>query len=128
MGPQQKIAHHYSLLLWYIYMTFTFGMFFPSLFPIALLGMINSYVANKMSIVYFYTKPPNYGKRIVLNFLRIARYAPCMMFTLGYWALGNPRIFKNEVPELVKPGPNLLTNPIKSVHHYFDILEKDAWM
>ena len=59
-GPELYLPQKYALLLWYIYMAFTYGAVIPIMFPLATIGMINLYVADWLLIVYFAQKPPNY--------------------------------------------------------------------
>lgn len=97
-GSFHKIAFNYSLLLWFIFVAFLFGLQMPIVFPLCTLGMFNLFVSEKIMLVYFHAKPPNYNKRITHTVYRIASVAPLFMYALGYWALGNPQFFKNIVP------------------------------
>ena len=108
-------------------MTFTFGVFFPQLFFITLLAMINMYLAEKLMIVYYIEKSPTYSKRILHTFLRFASAAPIMLLFFGYWTLGNPSTFHNQTPYLNDIGYDLLNNAWRTDHDVYDILEPGAW-
>ena len=66
-----------------------YGMFLPVLFPIALFGIFNMYVTDRLCVAYFYKRPPMYDSKLNDKALSILMYAPFMTFLFGYWAMGN---------------------------------------
>jgi len=72
-----------------VFVSFMYGMFVPLLFPIALFGIFNMYVVERLCLAYYYRKPPMYDHELNTQVLGFLRYAPLLMFLLGYWAVGN---------------------------------------
>ena len=82
-----------------VFVCFMYGMFIPVLFPITLLGLFNMYVTERIGLLWFYRKPPMFDESLGNRAVSILKYAPLLMFTLGYWAVGNPQIF-DAVPSI----------------------------
>jgi hypothetical protein len=80
-------------------MAFTYGLFIPILFPVTFLGILNMYIAERFCLFYYYQVPPSYDEKLNVKALELLQMAPCGMFILGFWALGNPQIFFNENEE-----------------------------
>jgi hypothetical protein len=74
-----------------------YGMMIPMLFPIALLGLINMYVNERLLLAYYYKQPPMYDMELHLVALRRIKLAPILMYLLGYWAIGNRQLFDKEL-------------------------------
>lgn len=70
-----------------------YGMFIPILYPIALFGIFNMYVIERLCLAYFYKQPPMYDSKLNGKALQVLKYAPCLMYIFGYWALSNQQIF-----------------------------------
>ena len=87
-----------------IYITFTFGLALPILFPICLMSIFNMYVAERLQFAYFYKQPPKTDNRLNDRALQILMYAPLMMLSFGYWQLSNRQIFFNEIQEITHSG------------------------
>ena len=83
-----------------IFVTFTYGLALPILFPICLVGMINILVTEKWQFAYFYQQPPLIDNKLNDRALKILEWAPIMMLVFGYWQLGNRQMFFNEVSDL----------------------------
>ena len=66
-----------------------YGMFVPILIPVAMFGIFNMYVVERLALAYWYQKPPMYDEKLNNEVLKVLRYAPLLMFLLGYWAVGN---------------------------------------
>tara|TARA_B110000285_G_C15086396_1_gene596447 strand:+ start:917 stop:1114 length:198 start_codon:yes stop_codon:yes gene_type:complete len=64
-------------------------MFLPILFPIALIGIINMYIVERITLAWFYRQPPSFDGKLNDAAIKILSLAPVSMFILGYWALGN---------------------------------------
>ena len=128
-GPVYSIFYKYPPVILQIFVSFLYGMFLPILFPIALMGLINLYFVESLSMAYYYREPPMYDKDISQSVLEILKFAPILMFTLGYWAMGNRQIFygdadtidfKNQVPN---PGHPLFSfKEIGKIDHTHMIL------
>lgn len=99
-GPAYLIHFKYGALLNQVYVSFMYGLFVPCLIPIALLGITNMYVVEKLTLAYYAQQPPLYDEKLHNRVLGILKYAPISMFLLGYWALGNRQMFFNETTPL----------------------------
>ena len=78
-----------------VFLAFTHGIAFPILWPIALIGLINNYVVERICLAYYYRKPPMMDNKLNLSCLHILQYAPLFTFSFGYWTLGNSQMFFN---------------------------------
>ena len=58
---------HYkvSSIIVQVGVSFMYGMFLPILFPIALLGLVNRYIYEKLTIAYYYKEPPKYDNKLI---------------------------------------------------------------
>lgn len=72
-----------------VYVSFMYGMFIPLLFPVALLGIFNMYVNDRLCLAFYYKRPPMYDSKLNESALSVLMYAPFACFILGYWAIGN---------------------------------------
>lgn len=110
-GPAYLMHFKYSSILTQIYISFTYGLFIPILFPIAALGILNMYIVEKFALLYYYRKPPMYDDKLQKDAIKVMRNAPLGMFILGYWALGNSAIFFNE------KSPKVNNNNVEDPNH-----------
>lgn len=53
-GPVYLMHFKYSSILVQVYVSFMYGMVIPMLFPIALFGIFNMYVVERLCLAYFY--------------------------------------------------------------------------
>lgn len=105
----------YSSVIVQVYVSFMYGMCIPLLFPIALFGISSMYLVERLSLAYYYKRPPMYDEKLNENALFILKHAPLFMFVFGYWGLGNRQIFFNEASDRVYA--NTIVNP---EHEPFD--------
>lgn len=61
----------YSSILTQIYISFAYGMFIPILFPITAFGILNMYLVEKFTLLYFYRKPPMYDDKLQNDATRV---------------------------------------------------------
>lgn len=73
----------------FVFVSFTYGLIMPILFPITLLALVNLYVVERYQFAYLYRKPPIMGNDLNKKALDVMKMAPVIMFTFGYWQLGN---------------------------------------
>ena len=92
-GPDYIIHFKYASIIVQVYVSFMYGMFVPILYPIALFGIFNMYVIERLCLAYFYKQPPMYDSKLNGKALQVLQYAPCLMYIFGYWALSNQQIF-----------------------------------
>lgn len=81
-----------------MYVAFTYGLFMPIMFPIALIGIFNMYCVERMSLAYYYRQPPMFDEKLNQRAIDLLQGAPILMFMVSYWALGNRQIFFNTPP------------------------------
>ena len=63
-GPEYLMHFKYSSILVQVYVSFMYGLFIPLLIPIALIGIINMYLVERLSLAYYYRVPPMYDHRM----------------------------------------------------------------
>jgi len=68
---------------------FTHGIAFPIMWPIALFGLVNNYIVERICLAYYYRKPPLLDNKLNMKVLEVLSYAPIFCLTFGYWTLGN---------------------------------------
>jgi hypothetical protein len=88
-GPDMPIHYRYSTILNIVFVTFTYGLALPILFPIAFLCMLNIYIAERVQLAYYFKQPPLYDDRLAKRALSQIQYAPAFMMAMGYWFLSN---------------------------------------
>lgn len=88
-GPEYLMHFRYSAIMLQIYVAFTYGLFMPVMFPIALLGVFNMYVVERLSLAYYFRQPPMFDEKLNQRAIDILQQAPFAMFFTAYWALGN---------------------------------------
>ena len=114
-GPVYMIHFRYSSIMVQVYVSFMFGMCIPLLFPIALFGLFNIYLVERLSLAYYNSQPPLYDLLLNKQALDWLLFPPFFMFAFGYWGLGNRQIFFNQVDSRV--NANEILNP---EHPIFD--------
>lgn len=88
---------NYAVAMNTIFTTLLYGLALPILFPIAMLTFVNIYVIEKLTIAYWYKKPPVYDDVINRTALGMMRWAPLGFFLFGYWLMSNKQMFNNKV-------------------------------
>ena len=63
-GPEAELHFKYSAIMNSIFITFSFGLVIPILFPITLFTLVNFYITERYSFAYVYRKPPMFGNRL----------------------------------------------------------------
>ena len=79
----------YAAMLNVIFVTFTYGLTVPLLFPFAFLFFVVSIILERVTLAYSYRKPPMFDDALNKAALRMLKVAPLFMMMFGYWALGN---------------------------------------
>lgn len=57
-GPELRLYNKYGTLLNIIYVAFTYSTIMPSVWYIALVGILNTYIFERIQIAYHYRQPP----------------------------------------------------------------------
>lgn len=71
------------------FVTFMFGLNLPVLFPIAFLAFLVMYTMEKLTLTYYYKKPPMYDEKMNEAAVGILKWAPFAMMVFGFWTMGN---------------------------------------
>jgi hypothetical protein len=95
-GPDHALHFKYSSVMTVTYMTFMFGVALPVLFPIAAIAFFVLYTVERLTITFFYRKPPMYDEKMNSAAIGILKYSPIFMMFFGFWILGNQQIFENK--------------------------------
>lgn len=99
-GPVYMMHFKYSSAMVQIFVSFMYGMALPVLIPIAMVGIFNLYLVERLCLAYYYRQPPMFDQKLNDAVLGILRFAPILMFVFGYWQIGNRQIFYNDPSEL----------------------------
>lgn len=93
-----------------------YGLAIPLLFPIACIFFIVMYIVEKLSITYYYKKPPMYDEKLNESAIATLKWAPVFMMIFGYWIMGNRQIFHNYVAASERK-----TDPVETDHKGFNV-------
>lgn len=96
-GPFPKMQLRQAGVMRDVWTAFTHGLAVPTLFPIAMLSILNNYIVEKLCFAYYYQKPPMYDNKFNIRVITILKLAPITMLMNAYWLLGNRQMFFNEV-------------------------------
>lgn len=96
-GPDHLLHFKYSSVMNITFVTFMYGLALPLLFPIAMLAFIVLYTTERLTITYFYRKPPMYDEKMNEAAIGILKWAPFFMMLFGFWQMGNMQIFSKEI-------------------------------
>ena len=86
----------YSSILVQVYVAFMYGLMLPIMWPIALVGIFNMFVVERLTLAYYFRQPPMYDASLNQRAIDLLQRAPFAMFFLSYWAFGNRQSFFNE--------------------------------
>lgn len=117
-GPEYMMHFKYSSIMTTTFVTFMYGLALPLLFPIALLSFSALYTVERLTLTYYYRKPPMFDEKMNSAAISVLKWAPFFMMSFGYWCFGNKQIFSNELYPVVHEADPLVTN-----HDVFDFKE-----
>ena len=63
-GPEYMMHFRYSSIMLLVFVSFTYGLFIPIMFPIAGIGIFNMYVVERMTLAYYYRQPPMFDEKL----------------------------------------------------------------
>ena len=109
-GPTYLIHFKYSSIMTSIFVTFMYGLTLPILFPIAFIQLLVAYFVEKITLTYYYRKPPMYDEKMNAAALSVLKWAPFLMMAFNFWTFGNRQIFDNNITEKKYSGDPLVTN------------------
>ena len=112
-GPDYLMHFKYSAIMNTTFVTFMYGLSLPLLFPIALLHFTVLYVTERLTLTYYYRKPPMFDDKMNTAAISMLKWAPFFMMAFSYWTYGNKQIFSNVVlPALHKSDPEVTDHDI----------------
>jgi len=79
------------------FVTFTYGLGLPLLFPIAAGSFFVLFCVEKAMIYYSYRQPPMYDAKMNAHVLAIMTWAPLFMLSFGYWMLSSQQLIENNL-------------------------------
>lgn len=88
-GPEYQIHYKYSSILNVVFVTMTFGVGIPILFPCALFFLVGLYFMEKLLLYYYYRQPPQYDESLNDRVLSVLTFTPLLLLSFGYWFLSN---------------------------------------
>lgn len=94
-GPEYMMHFKYSGLMNILFVTFMYGLAIPLLFPIALLAYTVLYTCERLTITYFFRKPPMFDEKLNESAISKMKWAPIFMMFFGYWCMTNVQLFTN---------------------------------
>ena len=108
-GPEYEFFFKYAYLIKITYFAMIYGSAMPIVFPIVLFGLFNFYVTEKLSIIYFYKKPPTIDSKVSNLAIYLLTRPSIYGIMFATWVMGNQAMFTN----LLSPINNLFdsTNP-----------------
>jgi hypothetical protein len=131
-GPVYLMHFKYSSVMVQVFVSFMYGMNIPLLFPIAMFGIFNMVVVERLCLAFYYRRPIMYDDKLNNAALSILRFAPLFMFIFGYWTIGNRQVFFNDTSVLFstsdEANPNhvlfdfTLINPTQLVLFFLGVL------
>jgi len=91
------IHFRYAQVLVFLSVAMIYGTGMPMLYPIALLGFVVLWFNERLLIVYYYKRPPNYNRLITTWPLAIMKKLPWVALPFNIWMLGNKKTFSNDI-------------------------------
>ena len=88
-GPVFFVHYRLAYIINIVFIAFLYGPGMPVLFLIALAGLIQNYISERLRMAYSYTKPPMYDSRLSQNTLRALSYAPFLYAISAAWLFSN---------------------------------------
>ena len=69
-GPELQLHFRYATIMNFTFISFTYGLVLPIMFPIALVAFINLYIVERYQFAYTYRKPPIMGNDLNIAALK----------------------------------------------------------
>jgi hypothetical protein len=110
-GPEYAMHFKYSGMMNMLFVAFMYGLAIPMLFPISLIAFTILYTMEKLTLTYFFRKPPMFDEKLNDSAISKMKWAPIFMMFFGYWCLSNVQIFTKDSYPII----STLT-PVKTGH------------
>ena len=96
-GSSFKISSPFAKVMCMIFMSLMFGLSLPIMFPCTLIFIIVLYCFNKILVVYWFVKPPQFDDTLAKIFISWIKYGALLFCGFSYWLLTNRQMFDNHV-------------------------------
>lgn len=110
-GPEYAMHVKYSAMMNMLFVCFMYGLAIPLLFFISLFAFTMLYGMEKLTITYFFRKPPMFDEKMNTSAISKMKWAPAFMMFFGYWCLSNVQLFTNKSGEIVST-----LEPVETFH------------
>ena len=94
-GPDFEYSHKMAHMVMMIFSAFLYGPGMPILFVLCLLYLIINYSVERLSLAYFYRKPPMFDSSLNMKTLSLLRQAPIFYTIMSIWLFSNQQVFRN---------------------------------
>lgn len=121
-GPVFFIHYKYSFILNITFVTFTYGLGLPILFPLASLACLVLFIVEKFMIYYSYREPPAYDEKMNASVLGLLTWAPLLFLSFGYWMFSSKQLFSNDVQWFDQTSEVRVTN-----HVWYEVFTSSAY-
>jgi len=115
-GPEYLMHFRYSSILVQVYVAFMYGLMIPIFWIIALVGIFNMFLVERLTLAYYFRQPPMFDASLNQRAIDLLQRAPFAMFILAYWSFGNRQSFFNE-PLIIYDHAS---SPANTNHKAFD--------
>ena len=114
----------YAGIMNIVFVTLMYGFGMPILFPVAVAGLVISYISEKALLYYSYRQPPSYDQRLSNSVMRLMMGAPIFMLFFGYWMLSSKQLVSNKYLQGRAYGDDAFV----SQHVMGDIFSSSGWV
>ena len=97
-GPEFELYIKIANLIMMNYVAFLYGPGMPIFFILAFAYLFLHYSVERLSMAYFYRKPPMYDNKLNNNTLFLLRIGPVIYCLMATWLFSNQQVFRNVVP------------------------------
>ena len=97
-GPEFELYIKIANLIMMNYVAFLYGPGMPIFFILAFAYLFLHYSVERLSMAYFYRKPPMYDNKLNNNTLFLLRLGPVIYCLMATWLFSNQQVFRNVVP------------------------------
>lgn len=96
-GEEFSLHYKYSYVLVVVFVTMTFGIGLPVLFPIAFMSLALLYITERLMIVYSYRRPIMFNTKTNLRAYDLMLAAPVCYCIFGALMFSNQQVFRNNL-------------------------------
>lgn len=96
-GTHFKISSPFAKVMCMVFMCLMFGVGEPIMFPCTLIFIFTIYCFNRLLVVYWFKKPPQFDDSLAKMFISGIKYGTILYCGFAYWILTNRQMFENHV-------------------------------